>query len=301
MNILPVVRYRLSYRAISAIDWPDYAGSTLRGALGHALKSMACPTAQRPQDDCACTAAQSCAYRDLFDPADHLDANGKPRSSPAPMVIEPMNGGHVLAAGQTAHFDFVLIGQHAQQHLPLLERAWQQALRDGVGDRVLSGQRGDAEMLTLTALNQPKADFLAADRPDYAHVQLFSPLRLQENGQITQPQQFNAHGFLWSLVRRYHLLLQLYGQAQPIDDTLHTAIEKVGTQQQLQWKDWTRWSNRQKKTMKLSGLSGYFLLENLSPVLWPYLYAGQWLHVGKNSMFGLGHYQLLLPANRSGG
>jgi CRISPR/Cas system endoribonuclease Cas6 (RAMP superfamily) len=44
--------------------------------------------------------------------------------------------------------------------------------------------------------------------------------------------------------------------------------------------------------MQLGGVIGEWTLEGDLAPFWPYLHLGQWLHVGKNATFGLGHYQL---------
>ena len=45
--------------------------------------------------------------------------------------------------------------------------------------------------------------------------------------------------------------------------------------------------------MNLDGLMGSITLENVSEELYDYLYLGQWLHVGKGCVFGLGQYNLI--------
>jgi len=90
------------------------------------------------------------------------------------------------------------------------------------------------------------------------------------------------------------LMHEVYGQSQPLDfEALQPAINVLGLDRRLRWTEWTRWSNRQKQEMQLSGLTGRVLLSNVSDTLWPYIYLGQWLHAGKNSMFGLGQYHIL--------
>ena len=60
---------------------------------------------------------------------------------------------------------------------------------------------------------------------------------------------------------------------------------------ELHWHDWTRYSSRQQTTMQMGGLLGRFELrgEDVEP-FWPYLWLGQWTHVGKGATLGLGRY-----------
>lgn len=61
----------------------------------------------------------------------------------------------------------------------------------------------------------------------------------------------------------------------------------------LAWKDWTRYSSRQKTTMQMGGLVGEILLELAEDApFWPYLWLGQWVHAGKGTSMGLGCYTI---------
>lgn len=66
----------------------------------------------------------------------------------------------------------------------------------------------------------------------------------------------------------------------------------MGTQ--LHWHDQTRWSSRQQQSMKLGGLLGRLPLPAAGlDQLWPLLWFGQYVHLGKNTSFGLGQYRVL--------
>ena len=68
--------------------------------------------------------------------------------------------------------------------------------------------------------------------------------------------------------------------------------ETLGSDKHLTWRDWTRYSCRQQQKMELGGVVGSWQLTGeLAPFL-PFLHLGQWLHVGKEAVFGLGGYDL---------
>lgn len=48
-----LARYRFEWQAGTPIRVPDYAGSMLRGAFGHALRQLACMTRQRVCPGCS--------------------------------------------------------------------------------------------------------------------------------------------------------------------------------------------------------------------------------------------------------
>lgn len=56
----PAARYRFGWRITRALRLPDYAGSMLRGAFGHALRKVACLTKQKACDGRPLLGA--CAY-----------------------------------------------------------------------------------------------------------------------------------------------------------------------------------------------------------------------------------------------
>ena len=84
--------------------------------------------------------------------------------------------------------------------------------------------------------------------------------------------------------------------SQPLDVPAITAIaEQLTDQRALHWFDWKRYSSRQQQEMTLGGVVGQWHLHGPTEALanaWPWLWLGQWLHVGKNATMGLGGYRL---------
>ena len=289
---LTISRYRMTYQAITPIRLPEYAGSNLRGAFGHALKSIACLTATANRGHCACQPAESCVYRQLFDPALRIVAGAQAQHVPTPLIIEPNAGDLVIRAHEQRHFDMVVLGQFAHSQLPIIQLAWQRALHDGIGSQDEQGKRGTARLLGMQLLDQPSIEIPA--NPKTVHLQITSPMRLQHYGELVNATHLTASILVRAVVRRYRLMHEVYGQTHDVDlDQLQTEINQIGLQRRLRWTEWTRWSSRQKQEMQLNGLTGRVLLTDVSDALWRYLYLGQWLHAGKNSMFGLGRYQVV--------
>ncbi|UYV19473.1 CRISPR system precrRNA processing endoribonuclease RAMP protein Cas6 [Halomonas qaidamensis] len=55
---------------------------------------------------------------------------------------------------------------------------------------------------------------------------------------------------------------------------------------------WARHSNRQQKAMRLDGVTGELTLHGRLEAWWPWLWLGQYTHVGKNTSFGVGQHHL---------
>ena len=68
--------------------------------------------------------------------------------------------------------------------------------------------------------------------------------------------------------------------------------EAVALEGELVWRDWRRYSSRQRQEMVLGGVIGKVSLRGELAPFAGLLATGQWLHLGKNASFGLGQYAL---------
>jgi len=135
--------------------------------------------------------------------------------------------------------------------------------------------------------------------PQRLQLELLTPLRLKHRGHYVDVDQLDARVLLGALATRIRMLAAHYGAAPrgaaPFEHAaLHAAIDEVSIEtSHLRWVDWTRYSSRQRTAMQLGGLLGQLTLSGpgLAP-LWPLIALGQWLHLGKNTSFGLGFYRL---------
>lgn len=287
-----ISRFSIKFQALENIQLPKYAGSTLRGAFGHALKSLACLTASRNKGVCRCSPVESCLYRQLFDPAPKILAyQGRKQTIAPPFVIEAHTLGTVIAKNEIAVFYMVLIGEFAHQQKMMIELAWQRAMAEGVGINLSKGN-AQSKFVAMELCDQPHSK---AMMPSTVDVEFFTHTRLQHHGKFLEAKDFNVQIFLNAILRRYLSLVEVYSDvAMDIDKIkalYKNTSEIVGTAE-LEWVNWSRYSNRQKKKMHLDGLMGTVRIHHINEQLLHYLYLGQWLHVGKGCVFGLGHYVL---------
>jgi hypothetical protein len=306
MPTLPLqfARFRFDFAAAEPMRLHDFAGSQLRGAFGHALRATACMTRQK---DCkACPLYRSCAYTEIFEtpppPAGHRLQ--KFSQVPNPYVIEPPPfGARVYQPDEVLSFHMVLMGQ-ALRHLPLVVYAWRRALerREGVGggSAELTGVAylppGGVEQALLEGgeLQSPAVPTAPpAPASEALRLRFTTPLRLQQQGKI-QGRAMTARDLLMALARRYWLMAEFHQASQPTVDFKALSAQADGIQldSQLQWRDWTRYSNRQQQEMTLGGVVGTVELRGDLRPFAELLAVGQWLHIGKNASFGLGQYTL---------
>jgi hypothetical protein len=317
-----IIRLRLTAITQADLPLPDYAGSLLRGAFGAALRRSACLTGQ-PQCK-ACTLWRTCPYPAVFETPPAPTQFGQQFSAvPNPYVIEPPPIGlRRLEMGQALVFHLVLFGADTMRQLPLIIQAWQRALRHGLGrERVASelvevaavrpsGQGADELQGLWDGQHRrllPQDDFETALRlsevpPALGSLTLniHTPLRLQHDSHALRANELNLRTLFAQLFRRLNLVLDLHCgiRPAPFDAPALLAAAQArlrDDRSDLHWKDWTRYSARQRQEMTLGGVIGRWTITGDSGVLaqlWPWLWLGQWLHLGKNATMGMGGYTL---------
>lgn len=310
-NPYAVARYRFDCVVQTPIHLPEYAGSTLRGAFGNALRRIACITRQT---DCkACSLYRSCPFPAVFQPPPPREhVLQKFSDIPVPFIVEPPPWGErQYAPGERLSFNLVLVGKVAD-HLPLILHAWQRALAHGIGrssgrakiERVIHlGQSAPVQIFENTSGEIQSHDATLdlhtleiEDDSARAQLEFSTPLRIQQEGHPIRPDKLTPRDLVISLARRTALISEFHHACKPAFDfqALVQIANTLQSTKQLQWRDWTRYSSRQKQEMTLGGCVGRWTLSgNIGPIL-PLLHLGQWLHAGKNASFGLGGYTLSL-------
>ena len=305
---LSLARYRFQFTVTSPIRLPDWSGSLLRGAFGHALRRLSCMLRQPECTDCPLLS--TCPFPAIFAPpaVEHEMLNIS-RQPPAPYLIEPEKWGACqLQTGETLQFDMVLMGR-ALHELPLITQAWKNAAEHGLGPG--DGTAELREIFYLPPEKQPVSIYnpenkrLAevplqpvicppVERISEITLRFISPLRLQENGHALNAARLTPGKLLMAAVRRVALMHNLYGNGTPDWDfkALAQQAASVEGEKDLHWQDWTRRSARQKQTMQLGGVMGDWKLRGDLQPFWAALHLGTWLHVGKETVFGLGRYEL---------
>lgn len=305
-----VARYQFQFEVTAPIALPGYAGSTIRGVFGRALRRLSCLT---HETDCkSCPLYRSCVYTNLFEtPAPLEHSLQKFSQIPNPFVIEaPLGQNRFYQPGDRLLFNVVLIGQAVKQ-LPLVIFALKKGFEYNVahgkarllevdyiepkGDAICIYHEGNTSV-TEHEITLPKPDLCGSNE---ITLHFETHLRLQNNGVALGAKEITPHVFLNALVRRIALLSEFHIK-QPLSinfSNFSAQAETVQWEKNFHWKDWQRYSSRQKQKMHLGGLLGSCTFKDLPSEFVPFLYLGQWCHVGKNATFGLGKYQLALKSN----
>jgi hypothetical protein len=329
---LPLARYRLTARVQQPLALPDYAGSLLRGQFGAALRQLACMTRAPACPGCPLiqTCLYTRIFEATAPPKGQHALQDFSKI-PNPYLIEPPAPGlRVLDADDDFEFSIVLVG-YAIEQLALIIFALQRALRQGLTKARVPvdllqvdwvDERGQAhpiwfmEQPTLlehpTTIQVPEfvnnatekisanADTSSVRGQFVTHIllQILTPLRLQHQGKPLGIGRLNPHVLMATLTRRTSLLMEFHARQTGWGDAAkhitHLSDTLTDTQD-LHWFDWTRYSSRQQQEMTLGGVLGCWTLHGSQTTIaeiWPWLWLGQWLHVGKNATMGMGGYRL---------
>lgn len=124
-------------------------------------------------------------------------------------------------------------------------------------------------------------------------VEFLLPTRLVVQGQLTDAPQLVD--IVEALARRVLLLRYFHcgGWLEPLSTAFLEAARSARlVQHDLSWQDWERFSGRQKRRIPIGGLVGRIVFEGDLGRLRPLLVAGEFVHVGKDTTFGLGKFRI---------
>ena len=307
---LPLICFRLTFRAHEALRLPAYTGSAWRGAFGHALKRLVCVTHEATCP--SCLLYRSCTYPYLFEtpPDPGVGKLTRYTAAPHPFVLAPIGEGGALPAGAPLLLDVQLFGR-GQRDLPYVIHALNQA-----GQRGLGTDRGVLQLLDVAQQTDnghwqtiyspggmltplPSIVPMPPPLPKWIKVRLLTPLRLSHENRLVSQDRFRFALLFSSLLRRISLLMAFHTDSPLETDfaALTQAAQGVEWRRaRLRWQDWTRFSSRQDALIQMGGLVGELELDytGLEP-FWPYLWLGQWTHTGKGAVMGLGGYRIEIP------
>ena len=307
--MIPYLRLRHTLRSTTRAHLPPFKGSLLRGAFGHALRKSVCTMG--PAQECVdCRLRQACVYTRIFetfvegDPPPFLKGID---TAPRPYVFEPRTEAQSFAPGDPLEFDLVLLGQAMDlQAYALL--SIERMAANGLGRDRFPFELAEVQALEPSGAWRPifangrvtspgtlALCLPAGDLPtDRAVLRFLTPTRLQIRHRLAGDVAFRPLAF--NMLRRTLELTWFHVPNAPVDWNLRPLLDQADavqvTASDLTWKDWDRYSNRQKQKMTLGGFVGTLEIQgNLAPFA-PLLRTAEIVHVGKGATFGLGQVQV---------
>lgn len=320
LSSLRIARFRFTIEPLELVALPDYKGSALRGGFGHAFRRATCLSRERVCESCLLRSA--CSYYTIFETKVSQEVADRLRigaDAPHPFVIEPpMTEQHTFRPGELIRYGVTLFGT-AIGTLPFFIYAFM-ILGENLG---LGKGRGRFRVVSVedesgrniydhgnligpVKVLQSRDILNAADMHDRELVLEFvTPLRIRTAWKRQEPELLTGitsgdefRLLLKSLYHRAFVLSQLYGDGQEpqvfdsrnmplVDGDVQLAESKTW------WLDWTRFSQRQQQPMQLGGIMGRVTFNGKTGQYAPLFRLGEYLHMGKNTTFGLGKYRLL--------
>lgn len=281
--MLQIARLRYRFKAIDDIRLPPFAGSAVRGVFGHSLKEAVCVTGRH---DCrGCPQVRSCSYTALFETQLHRP---DVTNAPHPLVFGVDHLRRELRRSFTWHIDATLIGA-AYSHAAAIRLAWDLAGRRGFN-------HADFRLLGVEPVQVGVDTAPLEIAPPRVELTFHSPYRSKVKGRLVTDRTFDIQTCVTLLLRRIENLRATHdpdSEPMPVRRLIDEAASLVTTKKDLRWTHWQRSSSRQKTHMKLEGLTGTVVIQGDGlAALVPWLELGQYLHAGKNTLFGLGRYTI---------
>jgi len=255
---------------------PYFIGSQLRGALGYALKKVTCIN---PSYTCeGCFATTNCLYHEFY---------------------EEKNTFHKyrfdFELGLSYYnFDFYLFDT-ATAKLPYVVSAFHMLLTQiGLGVEKKTYKEfdmyiNDANCFKDGKLTLPK-DFtkkLEIDNfcPNIT-LRFTTPLRIKKENRYLRSDEIELSDIINSIYQRQMKLLGRDYKKFP-----YPIVGEI-VSKNLEFKELTRQSNRQKITMNLGGLIGEITIKDISKECYEVLKVGELIALGKSTVFGLGKIEV---------
>ena len=132
------------------------------------------------------------------------------------------------------------------------------------------------------------------DEGGFLKLTFFTPTRILYDGSLTLDLEF--HILIRNLLRRLSLVYYFHCNGDSSEWDFKGMIEKAKEvrvkEKKLRWYDWERYSGRQETMVKMGGFVGEITFEGNIESFLPLIKAGEVLHVGKGTGFGLGKYEI---------
>jgi len=293
---------------------PPYKGSTFRGVFGLALKKVVCALKRQECKDCLLR--NKCVYSLVFEtpPIEGNEKRKRIASPPHPYVIEPIDTAKKFyKKGELLDFTIILFG-NMNDYLSYFIYAIEQMGKIGIGKKIES-RRANFKLEKVTAENgdtvysghdkkiysgkfcrELLVENLACSEDDsinLVEITLKTPLRVKFQNSLEASLPF--HILTRSMLRRISSLYTYYGDGEPSMDYRGLVSRAEGiriTASSTNWFDWSRYSNRQDRSMLMGGMTGAVTYSGKLGEFMPLIRFCEETHIGKQTTFGLGEIKI---------
>lgn len=311
------IRYaelRFTARVISDSTLPETKSSAIRGGMGNMLLDEYCVREQfrkESKDNCKeCDFYDECTVQRIM--YSHMDIvpSFMSQGEGVGYIVECLDRKTHYKAGDEFRFSLILFGKacvYLSQYLSAIYRLGIKGLgkdeaqfeiaeiRNQRNENILEDGSIYKEKYRIETLdNYVDWRLNKLDITNKIHISFKTPVAIKKEGKILE--ELDAESFINNLNRRIYMFNCYEGRdiSEKIFDGVLNEVRLLAAEYNS--KDVKRYSNRKRQTIKLGGIVGNMVLD-ISGVsdkegLLRKLLAGEIIHVGSNTRFGFGGYEV---------
>lgn len=312
-------RYRLTYIVQEPLKMPTDKGNIFRGRFGYLLRYIAC-IGNALECEKKCQYVDRCVYSKCFEtpvPKDSPMLRGQP-FAPHPFILQPpRTTKKKYVPDDTFTCNITLIGE-AIELLPWIVLTFHEMGRRRIG---LQGARGQCLLHKVETLpaheNHPPQTIYTAETEmltdegiilnlidvmhntpeitDTIELEFITPTSIKVDGKWTRDLTFEH--LIRNLLRRIRFLSYFHcGEDLEVDaHALIDAARGITHESRFQWLKSNRYSYRAESSIPMSGFIGKVRYSGALEQFLPFIYLGEYLHIGHHTAFGYGQYRLISP------
>jgi len=288
---LTTVEFILTAKDRINLGEDDMKGDKWRGGIGDALRRTECK--EPDKNDCGdCDGRSDCLFHKCFTPY---------KQTPRPYIIKPeLDSKASYDKGAQIRLEIILLGETALYAYRFI-RAIEYLGRQGIGkDR---GRFYVADVIIKSPFNTGEMFMSRIAGNDKCKIELLTPLKIKTNEDGIHFLKVPFQTFIRLLLKRIINLNNLYYSGKNyesflVKEALSELVllsESVTARTPAEWQDFTRYSSRQNKPLKMGGLRGFIMISGDISPFFPFLKIGEVIGVGQHTTSGFGRYKMIPP------
>lgn len=294
------VKLHFQIRFVEATRLPVNKVSAIRGGIGEMLLRANCI---RDRNCAECDFEQECIVRrtmySKFDVKPAFVTTG----DSVGYVLECENYEELFAEGDRLEFYLILFGKTIVYFSQFLQAVYQLgsvgigkehsryrlvSIRNTVGKEILDGANVLMEHYVVQTIGDYVGYRLKQESVWENRIRFKTPVTLKYQGRMQE--RLTIEALIPAVFRRLYILDCFEGLE--CEEIRWQGIWPKVLQESSRKISVLRYSSTQDQRMTLWGIKGELLLSEIPPELLPALLAGEVMHVGKNTSFGFGRYQV---------
>lgn len=290
-----VLRFTLRFE--NPIRFQNLPTFYMRSILGNELRRMVCLFNHRPCESCALRF--NCAYSYVFETPvspDNPILSGRNYASHPFILFADVKPGRSI---NELHLFITLVGE-SRKYLPLIYLAMKNGGEHGIFKSRVKYQIDDVYIDEFIGLNKNGQIIIPPETKTWTlrdedseikkgkiFIEFLSPFRYKKKGRLTDKIAFDD--VLLAVKRRIEILYGMYMEPQTTSSIEFGDFDIRYSNAQLQWVDYSRYSARQKQSMRMGGIMGILTVEgSFDSSIIQMLKGAEIFHIGKNTSLGLG-------------